>query len=507
MATLTGLEAPVKIPTGINGFDAITMGGLTQGRTTLVVGTSGSGKTLFGVEAVYRGIVDFDRTAVFVTFEESAEDIVRNVKKLGWDLGRFVKEGKLRFVDASPDAGYVQETGSYDLSGLLTQIRYTVEEIGASLVVMDSLGSLFMEFPNAPLIRQEILRITDTLKGLGATSILTAERLEEYGPISRHGIEEFAADNVVILRNVLEGEKCRRTIQVLKMRGNIHSKGEYPFTIDETGITVFPITSMVSTDGLDSSTRGQRNSFGNDELDKMTGGGLFKDSITLVSGPTGGGKTLLCSTFAEEACSQGEKALLFTYEESKEQLLHNAEGWGFRFKKWEQEGLLKIVSQYPEIMGLEDHLLTIQRSVEEFKPDRLAIDTITSLQRVSNTRNFHEFLIALTSYLKDQRVCAMFGSTTQKLTGGDAITEGHLSTITDAIILLRYAEVNGLVRRAIATLKMRGSQHEKRVREYFIDSEGLHIGDPFKNVQNILLGVPFSSGPSENEQLSEMFEN
>ena len=492
-----------KIATGIEGFEHISMGGLTEGRTTLIVGSSGSGKTMFAVEFLYRGITTFNRNGVFITFEERPREIVRNVKTLGWDLGKLVKQKRLIFLDASPEPEHVEETGSYDLSGLVVQIKHAIEKVGAKLLVMDSIGSLFDQFTNTGLIRQEIFRITDIFKDMGITAIITAERLQEYGTISRYGIEEFVSDNVIIIRNVLEEEKCRRTIQVLKVRGNTHYKGEFPFTITDSGINIIPLSAME----LKQSSSTQRISFGNAKLDEMTNGGLFQDSITLASGPTGSGKTLLCATFTAEACKKGEKILLLAFEESRAQLIRNATGWNVDFQNWEKAGLLKIICHYPEAMGLEDHLLNIRRAVAEFKPRRLIMDSVSAMERVANVRLFREFVIGLTSFVKQEEICSLFTSTTPKLSGGDSITEAHISTITDAIILMRYVEINGILRRGIAVIKMRGSQHDKQVREFTIDGKGLHIGEPFKNVHNIILGIATHGGLSESEHLDEMFEH
>lgn len=501
MNDLSGLQAPTKIPTGVEGFEHLTFGGLTEGRTTLAVGSSGSGKTLFGVECLYRGISEFARPGVLVTFEERPQDIVRNVKRLGWNLDELVEQGKLMFVDASPEPVSQEETGPYDLSGLMVQIERAVNTTSAKLVVLDSMGALFHQFENSGLIRREIFRVTDILRGFGVTAIMTAERLEEYGMISRHGIEEFVSDNVIVLRNVLQEEKCRRTIQILKVRGDTHMKGEFPFTISDTGISILPLSSME----LKQESSMERVSTGNAELDKMTNGGIFRDSIFLASGPTGGGKTLMSTMFTAAACKNGEKILLLAYEESREQLLRNAASWGVDFAKWEQEGLLKIVCSYPESMGLEDHLLMIRREIESFQPQRMVMDSISAMERVAPVRNFREFVIGLTSFAKQERVCSLFTSTTPQLSGGESITEAHISTITDVIMLLRYVEIGGVLRRGIAVIKMRGSQHNKEIREFTIDSNGLHIGDPFKNVENIILGIPTSTGPSEREHLQEMF--
>jgi len=497
-----GLTAPTKTPTGIEGLENITSGGLTEGRTTLVVGSSGSCKTLLAVEFLFRGITMFDQPAVFVTFEERPKDIIRNVKGLNWHLDELIRQDKFRFVDASPDTVSVEETGVYDLSGLFAQIKYRIDEIGAKILVMDSVGALFTQFSQELVIRRELFKITDYLKQVGVTAIMTAERLEEYGPISRIGVEEFVSDNVIILRNVLEAEKCRRTIQILKMRGNSHFKGEFPFTISQSGISILPLSAME----LKQPSSTERVSMGNPELDKMAGGGIFRDSIFLVSGPTGGGKTMMSTTFTAQACRSGDKVLVLAYEESREQLLRNAQSWGMDFKKWEDEGLLRVLCQYPEAMGLEDHLLMIRREIESFQPDRLVMDSISAMERVSNVRNFREFVIGLTSFLKESRVCSLFTSTTPELSGGESVTEAHISTITDVIMLLRYVEINGILRRGVAVIKMRGSQHDKQIREFIIDREGLHIQKPFKNIQNIILGIPSAMGPSERDHLGDMFK-
>ena len=496
------LGPPSKVPTGIEGFEHITMGGLSEGRTSLVVGSSGTGKTVLAVEFLCRGIVQFDRPGVFVTFEERPEDIVRNVKRLDWHLDELVDNNKLRFVDASPDSVPTPEIGGYDLSGLIAQITHVVKEVDARLLVMDSIGALFQQFTNSGVIRREIFRIKDVLRELGVTSIMTAERLEEYGQISRHGIEEFVSDNVIVLRNVLNHERCRRTVQVLKMRGDTHYKDEFPFTISKTGISIMPISAIE----LKQSASAERISTGNVELDKMVNGGVFRDSVILTSGPTGGGKTLICTTFTAEGYRNKEKVLLLAYEESREQLLRNAKAWQMDFEKWEEEGLLKVICCYPETMGIEDHLLMIRREIESFKPRRLVVDSVSAMERISNVRNFREFVIGLTSYVKQERICSLFTSTTPQLSGGESVTEAHISTITDVIMLLRYVEINGVLRRGIAVIKMRGSEHEKEIREFTIDNEGIHIGEPFTRIQNIILGVPTISPPSESEQLGEMFE-
>jgi circadian clock protein KaiC len=486
MSELTAVEPLRRVPTGIRGFEQISMGGLVQGRTTLLVGTSGSGKTLFAIELLYRSIQERGEAAVFVTFEEKPSDILRNVLRLNWDLAGLVRDKKLVILDASMERSVVAEAGRYELSGIISQIADAVKEVGAKIVVLDSLGALFYQFENPGLLRREILRISDTLQEMGVTALITAERLEEYGPISRFGIEEFVSDGVIVLRHQLTEEKVRRTIQIYKLRGDRHHKDEFPFTIEREGICILPLSAAVLTQA----SSADRLSFGSPKLDEMAGGGLFRDSVILISGPTGSGKTLMGTTFTAEACRRGERALLLGYEESRPQLVRNAKSWGVDFEGWEKQGLLRMACQYPEAQGLEGHLYTIQREIEQFRPTRLVVDSVSALERVGNVRNFREFVIGLTGFVKQKQICTLCTSSTPRLSGGDSITDAHISTITDAILLLRYVETRGALSRGVIIIKMRGSQHDKQFHEFTIDNQGLHIGEPFVHVPSVLLGIP-----------------
>ena len=486
MTDFTPPEPLHRITTGVRGFEHISLGGLVEGRTTLVVGTSGSGKTLFATELLYRSITEQSRNAVFVTFEEKPGDIVRNVNRLGWDLPALLRDRRLVILDASMDRTFIEEAGDYDLSGIISQIAHAVKEVAAKLVVLDSLGALFYQFQNPGILRREIARLCDKLQEMGVTSLLTAERLEEYGPISRFGFEEFVSDCCIVLRHQLQDEKVRRTIQIYKLRGDRHHKDEFPFTIEREGFCILPLAAAELTQASSM----DRISFGSPALDEMAGGGLFQDSVILVSGPTGSGKTLLGTTFASEACRRGEQVLLLGYEESRPQLMRNALSWGVDFDEWERQGLLRMVCQYPEAQGLEGHLYAIQREIDRFNPKRLVVDSVSALERVGNVRNFREFVIGLTSLVKRQQMCSLFTSSSPRLSGGDSITDAHISTITDAILLLRYVEREGALDRGVIIIKMRGSQHDKRFHEFTIDGTGLHIGEPFPHVPSGLLGVP-----------------
>ena len=499
---MTAPSTPIavqKLPTGISSFDLIARGGLPERRTTLISGTAGSGKTVFAVQFLVAGIQTAGESGVFVTFEESAADIRANMRSFGWDLERWEREGKLAFVDASPDPNVETiESGQFDLGALLARVENAMKRVGAKRVAVDSLGAVFTQFTDQSLVRRELFRIAWALKTAGVTAILTAERTEEYGPVARFGVEEFIADNVMVLRNRLDDENRRRTVEIIKFRGTDHQKGEVPFTIvANEGFVVLPLSAMQ----LKQKSSDLRISSGNEELDRMCGGGFFRDSVILASGATGTGKTLLVTEFLRGGAEAGERSLLVAFEESRDQLFRNAIGWGADFERMEREGKLRLICDYPEVNGLEDWLLVIQREVAEFKPTRLALDSLSALERVGSIKAFREFVIGLTSFVKHQEITGLLTSTTPTLMGGASITEGHISTLTDSIVLLRYVEMFGEMKRGVTVLKMRGSPHDKGIREFTIDREGMHVGEPFRNATGILAGTPVHVLPGDIERI------
>ncbi|MDJ0650015.1 MAG: circadian clock protein KaiC [Xenococcaceae cyanobacterium MO_188.B19] len=496
----TSTKGVRKMRTAIEGFDEITHGGIPIGRTTLVSGTSGTGKTLLAVQFLYHGIKYFDYPGIFITFEESPEDIIQNAHSFGWNLQSLVDTGKLFILDASPDPEGQEIVGNFDLSALIERIQYAIKKYKAKLVSIDSVTAVFQQYDAASVVRREIFRLVARLKQLKVTSIMTTERIEEYGPVARFGVEEFVSDNVVIVRNVLEGERRRRTIEILKLRGTTHMKGEYPFTITNDGINIFPLGAM----RLTQRSSNVRISSGVNTLDELCGGGFFKDSIILATGATGTGKTLLVSKFIEEGCRRGERAILFAYEESRAQLSRNASSWGINFEEMEQKGLLKLLCCYPESAGLEDHLQTIKSEIAQFKPSRIAIDSLSALARGVTNNAFRQFVIGVTGYAKQEEITGFFTNTTDQFMGSNSITESHISTITDTIILLQYVEIRGEMSRAINVFKMRGSWHDTGIREYVINSDGPNIKNSFRNYEGIISGSPTRVGVDEKDQLSRI---
>lgn len=472
-----------RLEAGIPGLELITRGGLPRGRLTLVAGTAGSGKTIFAAQFLATGIEAGER-GVFVTFEERPSAMRRNMRSFGWDIAQWEADRSWAFVDASPkhDMDTVFTGGDYELGPLLDVITSAIRRIGATRVAIDSIGALVAQFDHVVPARQALFQLASVLEDAGVTSVLTAERTDDYGAVERLGFEEFVADNVVILRNALEGEKRRRTIEVLKMRGCSHLKGEHLFTLLDEGIVVVPVG--IADIGYGSSTR--RLSSGVPPLDAMFHGGLFERSLWLVAGATGTGKSFLAAHFAAGGVDAGHRALLHSFEESHDQLIRNAAAWGLDLEAMERSGRLRIVAEAPEAASLEDHLQRLKSTIDQFRPDRVAIDSLTALQRIATVKTFREYVLGLTFHIKQNSLLGMVTSSVNRFFGSDGTGDLHVSTISDAITLLHYVPVGGELRRGVQVLKMRGSGHDHAVREFSMTDHGMELGEPFPDVRGLL---------------------
>lgn len=484
---MTGTDAweeITRVPVGIPGLDLVSHGGFPKDRLTLVSGTAGSGKTVFVGQFLASGIKENREPGVFVTFEERPASIRRNLHSFGWDIAGWEAAGTWAFVDAT--ARYDLQTsfsgGSFDLSPLIARVMDAVGRIGATRVALDSVGALLAQFDDIGPARHALFQLATSLEEAGVTSVMTAERTEEYGPIAQYGFEEFVADNVVILRNALDGERRRRTVEILKMRGGSHLRGEHLFTLlAGEGIIVVPVAVV----GMTAGTSSVRLPSGNDTLDEMCNGGLFERSLILVAGATGTGKSLLTTQFIAAGVRNGERVLFHSFEESRDQCARNARAWGIDLDEMEAAGRLKIVATAPEAASLEDHLQRMKALIDEFRPDRVAIDSLTALQRVSTVKGFREYVLGLTFHIKEHARLGLVTTTSRDFLAGESENNLHVSTISDTIFLLHYVPVGGELLRGLNVLKMRGSDHDKAVREFRITNSGMEIGEPFADITEL----------------------
>jgi circadian clock protein KaiC len=480
----------VRLKTGVPGLDSITNGGVPRGRATLLVGTSGTGKTVLGLQYLAIGARECGEKGVLVTFEEVPEDIVHNSESFGWDLTGLIADDALRIIDASPDPS---NRDDFDFDALLAKIQRAVASVGAQRVVLDSVGALFPQLRDPLAVRRGLRQLLEALRPLRVTTLVSAERSDDYGSLARFDVEDFVVDGIVVLRNPLERRVRARTIEVLKLRGASHMSGEFPFMIDaRRGVEVIPrpVFELVQESTV------ARVSTGNAELDQICGGGYFKDSVVLVTGATGTGKTLMACEFIRAAVQSGERAAIISFEESRAQFLRNARSWGIDLATAEREGRLTLEFRRPERMLLESLLLDLRRIIDDFGPTRVVIDGLTSLARTSLPDAFREFTVAVTSYVKEKEIVVVFTETSALDSQLDGQDSSHVSTMTDAIMLLRYVESRGSAHRGLMMLKMRGSAHESRVHEYRIDGDGLHVLGPMEDVVGFIPGAPSLPAPA-----------
>ena len=472
-----------KARTGIQGLDEITGGGLPSGRPTLVSGGAGSGKTLFGLEFLVRGATQYNEPGVFISFEETIPDLTKNAASLGFDLGRLVADKKLFLDHVHISRSEIEETGEYDLDGLFIRIADAVQRVGAKRIVLDTIETLFGELPNPGILRAEIRRLFGWLKEAGLTTVITAER-DRPDKLTRHGIEEFVSDCVIVLDNRVREEISTRRLRIVKYRGSTHGTNEYPFLIDEHGISVLPISSL----GLDHSAPGARISTGIDRLDGMMGGkGFFRGSSILLSGTSGTGKTSVAAHFVDAACRRGERCLYFAFEESPRQIIRNMRSIGIDLDPWVRKGILQFHAARPTYGGIEEVLLVSHKQISSFKPSVVVVDPITNLLTVSTLNEVRSMLTRLVDYLKTQEVTAVFASLTAA--GGDLeANEADVSSLMDTWLLLKSVEVGGERNRALYVLKSRGMEHSNQIREFVLTNDGLRMLDVYLGPEGVLTG-------------------
>ena len=476
-----------KIQTGIPGFDELSYGGLPKGKVTLVSGTTGSGKTIFAAGFVHGGAAQYKENSVFVTFEERPEDIIRNMKSIGMDLAPLIKKGVLAFVDGSKQVGEQTETGSYSMDGLISRTVYAIKKVKAKRLSIDSISALFERFESKVAIRNGLYDLAVRLKELGITTVITSERREERGQHPSVGPAEFVADNVILLHNFMEDEKRKRTIEILKFRGADYDTTEGRLIIDRTGLEVFPSPKVVLSTGS-SKKKLQTGIAG---LDQMLYGGLYAKSTTLITGASGTGKTISGMQFILEGARRGEKGLLLAFEESEDQLARNAASFGWPMPEYLEKGIVTIISGLAEGSPIEKQYKSIQQAIWKIRPKRFVLDSLSGFERIYEPNKFREFTVGLNNFLKNEGVSSIMTNTTAALLSVESATETHLSTATDNIIILKYVELGGRMRRLLSVLKQRGSMHKKELMEFEITpTEGLKLLGPFEGVENLMSGAP-----------------
>jgi len=472
-----------KAPTGIQGLDEITGGGLPTGRPTLVSGGAGSGKTLFGVEFLVRGATQYDEPGVFMSFEETIPDLTQNAASLGFDLDRLVAEKKLFLDHVHISRSEIAESGEYDLDGLFIRIADAVQRVGARRIVLDTIEALFGEMPNPGILRAEIRRLFDWLKQKGLTTVITAER-DRPDKLTRHGIEEFVSDCVIVLDHRIREEISTRRLRVVKYRGSTHGTNEYPFLIDEHGISVLPISSL----GLDHAASAARVSTGIDRLDGMMGGkGFYRGSSILLSGTSGTGKTSVSAHFVDAACRRGERCLYFAFEESPRQVIRNMRSIGIDLEPWVRQGLLQFHAARPTYGGIEEILLVTHKHISSFQPSIVVVDPITNLLMVSTLNEVRSMLTRLVDFLKTQGITSIFTSLTAA-SGSLEASEADVSSLMDTWLLLKAIEVGGERNRALYVLKSRGMEHSNQIREFVLTNDGLRLLDVYLGPEGVLTG-------------------
>jgi circadian clock protein KaiC len=458
-----------KAPTGIEGLDEITGGGLPKGRPTLICGGPGCGKTLLACEFLVRGATQFDEPGAFISFEETGEELAQNVRSLGFDLDRLIEERRLAIDYVRVERAEIAESGEYDLEGLFLRLGLAIDSVGAKRIVLDTVESLFGGFTNEALLRSELRRLFRYLKDRGVTALITGERGER--SFTRQGLEEYVSDCVILLDHRVIDQVSTRRLRIVKYRGTTHGTNEYPFLIDEAGFSVLPLSGLQ----LDHAVTDERVSTGIAGLDEMLDGkGYYRGSSILVSGTAGTGKTSVATHFAHETARRGERCLYLAFEESPHQLMRNMRSIGVDLEPFVKKGLLRIHSSRPTLHGLEMHLVQIHKMVSEFAPAAVIIDPASNFIDSSSAIEARAMLMRLIDFLKSKQITALL---THLTSGGRAAeaTDIGVSSIIDTWLLVRDFETGDERTRGLYVLKSRGMPHSKQIREFLITSRGVQL--------------------------------
>jgi circadian clock protein KaiC len=461
----------LKTPTGIEGLNEITGGGIPQGRPTLVCGSAGCGKSILAMQFLIKGITEYNEPGVYMSFEESAKDLIQNVRSLGFDLERLISQKKLKIDHVRVERSEIQETGEYDLEALFIRLNYAIDVTGAKRVVLDTIESLFSGLDNAAILRSEIRRLFQWLREKGVTTIITGERGDT--TLTRQGLEEYVSDCVILLDFRVIEQIATRRLRIVKYRGSTHGTNEYPFLIDENGVSVLPITSLK----LEHTTSTDIISTGLPGLDKLfNGGGYFKGNSTLITGSAGTAKTILAAYFALESCKRKERVLYFSFEESPDQLTRNMLSVGINLKPYVRSKLLLIHSSRPSLHGLEMHLLSLHKYIHEFKPHSVIIDPISSLVTVGSRGEVRAMLARLMDMLKSHEISTLFTSLSLEQPGNTSEpVEDAVSSLVDTWIRVRYEESENERIRSLYIVKSRGMGHSSTVSKFIVTDQGIKI--------------------------------
>jgi circadian clock protein KaiC len=471
-----------KSPTGIDGFDQVTEGGLPTGRPTLVCGGAGCGKTLFAISFLVHGATRFDEPGVYLSFEENTDELVQNVASLGFDLPGLIEKKRIVLDHVRVERSEIEETGDYDLEGLFIRLGFAIDSIGARRVVLDTIESLFSGLANQSILRAELRRLFRWLKDKGVTALITGERGD--GTLTRQGLEEYVSDAVILLDHRVTEQVSTRRLRIVKYRGSAHGTNEYPFLIDEEGIAVLPVTSI----GLSHAATSERISSGVARLDTMLGGqGYYRGSTILVSGTAGAGKSSLSAHFVDAACRRGERCLAFEFEESPQQVVRNMRSIGIDLQQWVDRGLLEFQAARPSVHGLEMHLSRMHRAIERFRPSVVVLDPVSSLISVAAEGDVRATLTRLIDYLKVQGITALLTSLTHGR-GELEQTDVAISSIVDTWLLLVTLESSGERNRGLYVLKSRGMGHSNQIREFLLTDHGVELIDVYAGPSGVVTG-------------------